>query len=56
MIKDQHANHVVQKIIEKGYSDNIMDQKANYIKGDKEAIVYVINQLKNMLENFKSNV
>jgi len=27
MIKDQHANHVVQKVIDKGYSDNMIEQK-----------------------------
>eukprot|EP00341_Mesodinium_pulex_P000885 CAMPEP_0116983816 /NCGR_PEP_ID=MMETSP0467-20121206/61201_1 /TAXON_ID=283647 /ORGANISM="Mesodinium pulex, Strain SPMC105" /LENGTH=114 /DNA_ID=CAMNT_0004678647 /DNA_START=1064 /DNA_END=1408 /DNA_ORIENTATION=+ len=27
MIKDQHANHVVQKVIEKGYCENIKSVK-----------------------------
>lgn len=56
MIKDQHANHVVQKIIDKGYSDNIMEAKSNFIKGDKEAILDITESLKKILENFKSNV
>jgi len=29
MIKDQHANHVIQKLIEKGYCDDIILLKKN---------------------------
>lgn len=56
MIKDQHANHVVQKVIDKGFSDNIMEAKSNFIKGDKDAILDITESLRKMLENFKSNV
>jgi len=36
LIKDQNGNHVIQKLIEKGFCDNIADINAEFRKGKKE--------------------
>jgi len=57
MIKDQHGNHVIQKIIEKGFCDDIMRVKKDYNnKNEKVIMANVVRCLNKILVNIKSMV
>jgi len=55
MIKDQHANHVIQKLIENGFCNDIQKVKANYNQGNTDEMLSIIESLNKIFENFKSN-
>jgi pumilio RNA-binding family len=57
MIKDQHANHVIQKLIERGYTNDIISLKEGFDNNkSKNKIIEVISRLKSLLEKIKQNV
>jgi len=55
MIKDQHANHVIQKLIENGFCNDIQKVKSNYNQGNTSEMLSIIVSLNKIFLNFKSN-
>jgi len=57
MIKDQHGNHVIQKIIEKGFCDDIMKLKREYnSKNEKSNMSNTMRCLNKILVNIRGMV
>lgn len=54
LIKDQNGNHVVQKVIEKGFSDNM--QKLKQQNPDKTQLSTVFHKLGRLMDKIRSNV
>jgi len=54
-ITDQNANHVVQKIIEKGYCDSLSSLKEDECVHLQPEYPAIFNALRPILEQFKNN-
>jgi len=48
LIKDQNGNHIIQKLIEKGFCDNIAEVNAEFLKSKK--VPEVVDKLNKLLE------
>lgn len=56
LIKDQNGNHVIQKIIEKGYADNMQKLKETYPTSNYNQVNNIVNKMGRLLEKIRSNV
>jgi len=56
LIKDQNGNHVVQKIIEKGFADNMGKLKDEYPQTNQALFNNVISKIGRLLEKIRATV
>jgi len=54
LIKDQNGNHIIQKMIERGFCDNIHEVNTEFMRTKK--IPEVVEKLKKLLEYIKDHV
>lgn len=55
MIKDQHGNHVIQRVIEKGFADNMQQMKEKW-PADKQVMSDAVHKLGKLLDKIRSDV
>jgi hypothetical protein len=55
LIKDQHGNHVIQRVIEKGFADNMHGLKEKW-PADKQTMSTAVHKLGKLLDKIRADV